>query len=311
MELYRKYRPKCFDDVYGQDEVVRVLKKLIKRNQVPSALLFTGPSGCGKTTLARITAEAIGCLGKDLNEINCADFRGLDTIRDIDRRQHLSPMRGSGSTKRIWIFDEAQQLPSASQSMMLKMFEEAPAHVHFMMASTDPHKILPTIKTRTTIFHCKLVDDPTMERQLVGVCKKAKIKISEDVREKIINQADGSVRKSLVLLEQVALLDTEDEMLESLEKAEAKVQSFALSRALMDPRTVWMDVAKILSELTEEPEQMRRMVLGYATKVLLGGGRGCSQAFRIMRSFYKPFYDSPRDQLVGSCYEVVASGKGK
>ena len=107
LELYLKYRPRKLSSIVGQESAVAVLNKLIEKGKIPHCILFTGPSGCGKTTLARIMAKKVGCVGEDLDEKNCADFRGIDMVREIRDRIGLVPIGGSA---RVCIIDEAQKL---------------------------------------------------------------------------------------------------------------------------------------------------------------------------------------------------------
>ena len=136
-ELYRKYRPTSFKQVVGQEEAIRTLTELGKRKAIPHAILFTGPSGVGKTTLARILQRKLKCVGNDFVEMNAANDRGVGIIRSIQNKVGLAPMLGSC---RIWLMDEAHQLTSDAQSAFLKLLEDTPSHVYFMLATTDPQK---------------------------------------------------------------------------------------------------------------------------------------------------------------------------
>jgi DNA polymerase-3 subunit gamma/tau len=147
-ELYRKYRPKSFRGIVGQDTAVDTLRGWLEKSKVPHAILFTGNSGCGKTTLARILAKKLNCLPpRDLVEINAADFNGIDTVREIRRAASSGSIMGR-EYSRCWIIDEGQQLSTAAQQGLLKLLEEAPAYAYFFLCTTDPQKIIPTIKNR-------------------------------------------------------------------------------------------------------------------------------------------------------------------
>ena len=144
-----KYRPKRLADFLGNTETVQALRALMEREEMPHTILFTGPSGTGKTTLARIVARRLQCSEHDLQELNTADFRGIDTIRDVVRNMALCPMSGSC---RVWILDEVHQLSKDAQHALLKALEDTPKHVYFLLATTDPAKLLPTIRTRCVTF---------------------------------------------------------------------------------------------------------------------------------------------------------------
>jgi len=141
VELYRKYRPTKFSQVLGQREAIATLANMGKRRAVPHCLLFTGPSGVGKTTLIRILREKLGCKEHDYVEINAAEARGIDTIRDIQRRLTLSPLSGRC---RVWAIDECHRLTTDAQSALLKILEDTPPTAYFMLATTEPNKLLTT-----------------------------------------------------------------------------------------------------------------------------------------------------------------------
>ena len=127
MGLYQKYRPTNLKDFFGNDGLKRDLKPFLEgRRTPPKSILFTGPSGCGKTTLARILAYTIGCAEGDINELDTADFRGIDSIRDIRRQMNLVPLGGQA---RVWILDECHKLTNDAQNALLKALENPPAHV--------------------------------------------------------------------------------------------------------------------------------------------------------------------------------------
>ena len=133
MELYKKHRPSYLEDVFGQPEAVKVLGSMIEKDDLPHSILFTGPSGVGKTTLARILKEELECHANDFKEINCADFRGIDTIRDIRNNMNRQSLMGGPL---IWLIDEAHKLTNDAQTAFLKMLEDTPKHVYFFLATT-------------------------------------------------------------------------------------------------------------------------------------------------------------------------------
>src|SRR6266480_3545550 len=141
MEFYRKYRPKTLKGIVGQEGAISSLQKLIDKGTIPHALLFTGPSGSGKTTIARIVKDHLGCGDADYQEVDCAVVESpIEAVRAIHRASHLSPMSGSC---RIFFLEEVQSLSKAgfSQQALLKLLEEVPDHVYFILATTDPTKL--------------------------------------------------------------------------------------------------------------------------------------------------------------------------
>ncbi len=300
MELYKKYRPKKLKQMVGQNSSVKVLTTYIEQKKVPHAILFSGPSGCGKTTFARILRKEIKCSKFDFTEKNC---RKIEDIRQIRTRMNQAPMNGK---TRVWLIDEAHQLTGDAQNEFLKMLEDTPKHVYFMLATTDPQKLKKTIRTRCTEIVVRSLIKKSMSKLLKHVCDKEKRKMPEDVVDEIIENSDGSARKALVLLDQVINLTSEEAMMEAIKVTTGEIQGIAIARALFNPRTSWSDMAKILKETTnEEPEQIRWMVLGYAKAIILSGGKLASEAYIVIDAFRENFSDGKPAGLAAACGKVI------
>lgn len=309
MELYKQFRPKKLADVVGQRTAVNVLQKMIDTNSIPHALLLTGPSGCGKTTIARILRKHLKCHSAEFNEVNIADIRGIENIRDIRKRMNLVPLRGK---TKIWLLDECHKLSSDAMHASLKMLEDTPSHVYFFLATTDPHKLLKTIRTRCTEVVLKPIGKKDLAELVMAVFHKAipKGPFPKLVIDEIVDNSDGSARKALVLLDSIINLASKEEMLEAIEKSTQEAQAIQLCRLLIDPRTQWSEVSKRLKELEEEDaEGLRRMVLSYMRSVMLGGKQMASRAYSIMCVFERNFYDTGNAGLVLACWEVFHSSK--
>ncbi len=305
-ELYKQYRPKKLDELVGQSNIIRTIEGWGKPDQIPHALLLTGPSGCGKTTLARILRRMLRCSKGDFSELNTADFRGIDMVRDVRSRVMLSPLGGGDS--RVWLVDECHKLSVDAQEAMLKLLEDPPPHVWFILATTEPNKLKATIRNRCTTLELKPLRDDDMERLLAGVCRKENIEELTDVMEKIVEVAEGSPRKALVLLDQVAGIEGEEAQLEAIAATESQREAIDLARLLMKPKAQWSEVSKLLNSiegLEGQAEGIRRMLLAYHTKVLLGGGEKAGRAFDILSSFRDNFFDSGKAGLIAACYEIV------
>lgn len=305
MEFYKRYRPTMFKHVIGQEDAVSTLQKLLEHKETfPHALLFTGPSGTGKTTFARILQKKLECSDTDFKEVNCADFRGVDMVRDIRLKYNMGTL---GGESRIYLIDEAHQLSKDAQNALLKMLEDTPDHVYFMLATTEPGKLLRTIQTRTTEIRTRALTIGELAILLGDVCCKEKLTISEAVSDRIVECADGSARKALVLLNQVINLDGEETQLSAVLSSDTKHQSIEIARAILNPRARWADVAKLLKAIDEEPEAIRRLVLAYASSVILGGGKLAPRAYLIVSAFRDHFFDCGKAGLVAAAYEVVAA----
>lgn len=306
-ELYKRYRPKKLNQIVGQKNAVSVLEKKLINKKLPHSILLTGPSGVGKTTIARILRRELNCSKQDFNEINCADFKGIDTIREIRTRMYQAPINGDC---RIWLIDEAHKLTGDAQNAFLKMLEDTPAHVYFMLATTEPQKLLKTVRTRCMEIALKPLSDLEINYLIKTVAKVEKFKIPNDVVNKILECSFGSARQALVILDKIIKLDNEEEMLDVIQSSTTETQAIAIARALFNYKTKWADMAKILKETqNEDPEGVRYLVLAYSKSILLSGGNLSSKAFVVIECFKHHFYDSKFAGLVSACYDVIVNGK--
>lgn len=303
-ELYKRWRPTKFSDVVGQTQAVRTLNDLGRRKAVPHTLLFHGASGCGKTTLARILRHKMRCGDADFVELNCADFRGIDMVRGLARTIQLAPLQGAC---RVWLIDEVHQLTTAGQDAFLKLLEDTPAHVYFMLATTDPQKLKRTIRTRCTEIRVVPLKPATMTTLVTTTADAEGVVLEEDVVAAVVQHADGSARKALVLLHQIIGIETGVDQLAAIAGADAQQQGIEIARALLDVGTRWPAMAAILRDIDEDPEGLRHMVQAYAAKVLLGRNNG--RAVAMLQAFRDNFFDSHRAGLVLACWEVVEGGR--
>lgn len=304
-ELDRKYRPKTFKEVRGQGPAVSVLQRLLSSGKMPHRLLFTGPSGCGKTTLTRIVRVKLECSKRDFIEINCADFRGIDMVRDIRRQITQCPM---GGKSRVWLIDECHKLTNDAQTAMLKMIEEPPSHVYFFLATTDPQKLIPTMRSRCTVIPLQLLDATAMRETIDRALEGEGAELSSKVKDRLVTASNGSARKALVTLQTILGEDDVKKQLAIIQDADIENQAIEIARALMNPSTQWPTMTKILKGLgkDEDAEGIRRLILAYATSCILGDNvRSHKAAYLLLVAFAEPYYDIGRPGLVSSCYEVI------
>ncbi len=211
--LYRKYRPKTLSEVVGQEKITNLLDNAIKNKSFSHAYLFTGPRGTGKTSVARIFAHEINNFTYELEdnyvdiiEIDAASNTGVDNIRDLKERALVAPTKGK---YKVYIIDEVHMLSKSAFNALLKILEEPPKHVIFLLATTDIQKVPITITSRVQKLVFSLADKETMFKHLKNICEKEKINIEDDAIKIIVKRGGGSFRDSLSLLDQISNLSKE------------------------------------------------------------------------------------------------------
>ncbi len=212
--LYRRYRPLKLDDVIGQKQVTETLSASLKQGKVGHAYLFIGPRGTGKTSVARIFAHEVNGFKYELEddyvdivEIDGASNRGIDNIRELREKALIAPTSGK---YKIYIIDEVHMLTKEAFNALLKTLEEPPAHVIFIMATTDAYKVPVTITSRAQTYTFKLAEADVMLDFLRSVAEKEKIKISDEALEIVVKRGGGSFRDSLSLLDQLSTLSDKE-----------------------------------------------------------------------------------------------------
>lgn len=198
--LYRKYRPKKFKEVLGQDHVVETLEKAISLGNIAHAYLFAGSRGTGKTSVARLLAQEIKCSVNDLNEIDAASNRGVDDIRRLREAVTVLPFE---SPYKVYIIDEVHMLTKEAFNALLKTLEEPPRHVVFVLATTEIEKIPDTILSRCQIFTFKKPSLETLKKAVLDICKKENLKLETGAEDLIALLGDGSFRDTLGILQKI------------------------------------------------------------------------------------------------------------
>jgi DNA polymerase-3 subunit gamma/tau len=277
--LYRKYRPQRFDEVVGQEPVVRTLKNAISAGQVRQAYLFAGPRGTGKTSLARILAKALNCTqgptpdpdgtchacaaiaagtSLDVVEMDAASQRGIDDIREIRERVVLQPVEGR---YKVYILDEAHQLTDAAFNALLKLIEEPPPHLVFVFCTTELQKMLPTVRSRCQTFVFARPRLPELVRLLSRIAEGEEIEAPEASLALIARSARGSFRDAVSTLDQLSAATEGKVTVQSVLQLLGAVEEEALFRLcdfVVDRDTA--GALTFLEELAEQGQDLGRLV---------------------------------------------------
>ena len=240
LALYRKYRPKTFQEVLGQDHIVKVLESSVLTNKVSHAYLFVGSRGTGKTSVARIFASSIGVSVNDLYEIDAASNRGIEDIKELREGTRVLPF---DSKYKVYIIDEVHMLSKDAWGALLKTLEEPPKHVIFILATTEFHKVPETIISRCQVFVFKKAGDTLLRKMLLDVAKKEGFELDAGSTELLAILGDGSFRDALGELQKVLNFFSKDKKIK-------KIKTEDVEKITGAPKTTLVN--DFISALTEK-----------------------------------------------------------
>ena len=307
--LHIRSRPRKLGDIVGNTHIIKCLEQMLQRKNRPRVYLLHGHYGCGKTSIAKIIASSVGCKRDSIIEINAGNEKGIETAREIIRMIKHSPLIGA---RRFIILEEAHALTSGFQQAMLTTLEDAPKNVYFALCTTDPQKIIKTIRSRCLDLEVKPLSKKEMEILLNKVIKAEGLSVEFTTINAITANADGIPRNALLLLEKViGLKDIKaiDEILSVDNEMEHQV--IDLCRVIMFSKD-WNKSRGIMKSILETHignlEQVRLAILGYVSSVALGDNKPNSKAILVYECFKDPFYgNDAKAKFIFACLYVLKS----
>lgn len=306
--LYQKVRPTTLAEIAGNVSLKEGLLQVFEKKEKPHSFLFYGPSGCGKTTIARILATNLGCVDASIFEYNAANTRGIETIRKLIEEVYLMPLFG---TQKAYILDESHQLTDTAQQALLKVLEDCPSYCYFFLCTTDPARLIDTIRNRCTKYQVGYLGQFEMQRLLEEVVKREKIDISEDVLLAVVVTSEGCPRAALVALEMVAGITDIDKAISLLTSGSTEDPTIIdlCNYLLKQPQlreASWKAALEVFSRVDNDSEAVRRSIL----KVLYNRLIGCSNRedakdySRLMQIFSRSTFYGGKYQLAALVAEA-------
>ena len=265
--LYQEARPRTFSEIVGNESLVSNLESLLSSQDHPHVYLLHGPSGTGKTSIARLIANKVKASGANIVEINASSSRGIDTIRELEEQSSLAPF---GDGARVIILDECHSLTTPGQQALLKLLEDIPTYEYFILCSTMPSKLIPTIRNRCAKYETKLLTDEQIKKVIKDSWDRIYTEdLTQDEIDLAAKLANGSAREALIKIEQIAGNLTDDSI-KNIQESEVQVRE--LCSALVNKRD-WNLVVTILKKLDNiDYEQARRVIMGYLKACVLNTG---------------------------------------
>lgn len=308
LPLHLKYRPTSLDQLWGQDEVARSLKKALTSSTLAHSYLFTGPAGCGKTTLARIVGRMLNVADANIIEADAATNSGIDAMREITDTLRY---KGFGGDRKLVILDEVHALSKSAWQSLLKVTEEPPEHVFFALCTTEAGKVPDTILSRCLAYRVQPLKRDDMLDFLDLVCKDEGIKAADAVLSEIVKVAQGGMRRALTALEMVRECKDAKEAAVVLSQPFESSELIDLCRAMVAGNLQWVQVRDTLKAVKEDdPEGLRLIIVNYLQAVIFNADeKKADKLLGILSEFMRPVNRSEKMAPLLLAFANVVMGR--
>jgi DNA polymerase-3 subunit gamma/tau len=310
MPIHVDHRPSSWKEFVGNESLVKSLRTELKKSNRSHAYLFYGESGVGKTTLARLIAKELKCATQNIIEYNIADNTSVENAREIARSMKYVPLTLNDESKvKVYILDEFHRASPNAQDCLLKPLEEPSDHAYFIICTTDPNKVVKTIRSRCMQYEVRTLNVDDMLVLLDSIAEKEHIEIDEVVLEKIAKVSEGRAREALKLLGQVSNIKNVDDALSLITLGIEDTEVIEVCRAIANrkDKQKWKTVANLISNLKVEPEKCRLACLSYFTSIMLNqkSSSGTVEwAALKAECFENNLYNSGKGGFVLMCYKA-------
>lgn len=270
-ELHVDYRFNDWSEIIGNKAIKSIIKEKVENNDYPKASLFHGPKGCGKTSFMRLISNKLGCSKRNLYEYDMADLTKKDDMDSILSTLRYSPIVSKGAKGiKCYLLDEVHSVSDKAMNRMLKQLEEVPKDVYFFLATTEPKKVIGTVKSRCTPFEVKPLTDEEIEVLLKWVLESEEKSIDDEVMDKIVRTVEGIPRDALKLLDLVINVKKVSTAIEVIETGIANPEVIDIIKILLEcKKGMWPKVAKKLQGIKDDPERIRMAIFNYLTSIVI------------------------------------------
>jgi DNA polymerase III subunit gamma/tau len=302
-QLTAKYRPKSWKTFVGNNAVVEAIQKNLEKENMQRTIMLVGPYGVGKTTVARIIKRELKINDQDYRELDVGSVRGIDSVREMIKESQYKPLM---SKHKLYVLDEAHRGTPDAKEAMLKWLEEPPKHTVIILATTSPSQFPNTIISRCAYYEFKSLPKAKIKKILSRIINKEQLSFDDTIVDAIVDNANGSPRQAVSILDAIIGLEDEKNILKVIERNQfSEASVLDICQGLVND-TTWKIMAQYLSKLDDDAdyEYIRYAVLKYMGKVLLNpkSKSDPNRICEIITLFSEPFFYSKKAGLISSCY---------